>query len=472
MKKIKITSPDCLQIGIFTKVLFAITDIETTGGQPAGNGITEIAIVLWDGEKVVDRWHSLVNPGQEIPPFISALTGITADMLEDAPTFEEIAEDVHALLDKAVFVAHNVNFDYSFIRSQLQHCGIAWEPKKLCSVRLTRKAFPGLRSYSLSNLCTHFGIQNHAAHRAFGDADATMEIFIKCAAQLGPGALYDMIKRGNPESYLPNHLDAATYLNLPDKPGVYYMLDAKGKPLYVGKARNIRSRVKQHFSADRTAEKLHGFMREVCDIEFTLTGTELIALLVEDAEIRKYWPPYNRAQKNKPALWGVFVYHDQRGYMRFGINPVSKNVAPLRTFHSVFSARNWLLEFAGRWELDLHLSGFVPPGPELPEIDTHNAGMQEAIANVREADPSYLLHGRGRSQDESSFVWIEKGQLRGYGFTSETVSSPDQLLPHLKELPSSPVIQSIVTMVQENAMDMRLVQLSDARVDPQAFNAL
>ncbi len=443
-------------------MLFAVTDIETTGAQPAGNGITELAIIVWDGERELRRWHSLINPGREIPTFISALTGITADMLADAPSFEDVAEEVYEMLRDTVFVAHNVNFDFSFIRSQFQACGYAWDPKKLCSVRLARKAYPGLRSYSLSQLCTHMGIRNTAPHRAYGDAAATLELLKSCVFQLGGAEVRALIKRGNPESYLPNQLESATFQGLPDKPGVYYLLDTKGKPLYIGKARNIRSRVKQHFSTDRTAEKLHGFMREVCDISFTLTGTELIALLLEDAEIRKYWPPYNRAQKHRPAAWGIFRYTDQRGYERLAVNPVSKTVAPLRTFHSAFRARNWLLAFAQRWELDLHLSGFLPPGAGLPAPDVHNARIAEAVMNIRSDEPSFVLHGRGRSQDEYSFVLIEQGQLAGFGFTCETPSGAEQLRDLLQPIPSSPVVQSIIDLIPEQALDMRVVKLSPA----------
>jgi len=440
-------------------LLFAITDIETTGGQPAGCGITEIAIVLHDGKNKLKEFHTLLNPMQPIPRYITALTGIDDTMIEDAPLFEEMADVIHALLADAVFVAHNVNFDYSFIRSQFTAIGMAWEPKKLCSVRLARKVFAGFASYSLGNLCRTLGVQNMAPHRALGDALATAEIFGKIFLELGEDELLNILKRGNPESFLPNNIDAKTYLNLPDKPGVYYLLDAKGKPLYIGKARNIRSRIKQHFSADREAQKLHGFMKEVYDLDYKLTGTELIALLLEDAEIRKYWPPYNRAQKSRAASWGVFDYHDQRGYLRLAVNKISKAIRPIKSFHSAITARNWLQEFSKQFDLDLHLVGMAPNFGSLPDTTEHNPKLQLALHDYFEQLPSYVLHAQGRSQDEKSFVLIEKGNLRGYGFTDSAISTMEELENNLELLPSSEVTQGIITAFLENPKGMRVLEL-------------
>jgi len=153
--------------------MYAIVDIETTGGYADNNAITEVAIVLHDGNREVKRYETLVRPGQPIPRYIQALTGITDEMVADAPGFEEIAPVVHEWLKDAVFVAHNVNFDYSFLKHQLQACGLDLQAKKLCTVRLSRKAFPGIPSYSLGNVCQHLGIEIANRHRAGGDADAT-----------------------------------------------------------------------------------------------------------------------------------------------------------------------------------------------------------------------------------------------------------------------------------------------------------
>ena len=157
--------------------MFAIVDIETTGGYAANNGITEIAIVLHDGKNEIRRFESLVNPQYPIPRYIQALTGITDQMVANAPPFEELAPAVYELLKDAIFLAHNVNFDYSFVKQHLANSGYNLETKKLCSIRLSRKVFPGLPGYSLGKVCRHLGITVSNRHRAMGDAEATARLF-------------------------------------------------------------------------------------------------------------------------------------------------------------------------------------------------------------------------------------------------------------------------------------------------------
>ena len=157
-------------------MIYAVTDIETTGSHASGNSITEIAIVLSDGQKEIDRFETLLQPDHPIPYHITTLTGIDNDMVADAPRFEEVADEIESFLAQGVFVAHNVGFDYSFIKKQFEAIGRKWNPTRLCTVRLTRKLVPGLHSYSLGNLCRHFGILNNTAHRAMSDTLATVEL--------------------------------------------------------------------------------------------------------------------------------------------------------------------------------------------------------------------------------------------------------------------------------------------------------
>ena len=163
--------------GIRVDKVFGITDMECTGGYASGNGITEVAVYIHDGQQVVDQFETLINPGHPIPRFIQSLTGITDEMVQLAPRFEEIAPRLLELLQGKVFVAHNVNFDYSFLKHEFERAGFDFETRKLCTVRYTRKIFPKLASYSLGNLCRHFDIQIYNRHRAGGDAHATVSLF-------------------------------------------------------------------------------------------------------------------------------------------------------------------------------------------------------------------------------------------------------------------------------------------------------
>lgn len=156
---------------------YAIVDIETTGSYAGDNGITEIAIIVHNGEHVLEKFETLVNPGTIIPYHIQTLTGIDNDMVAHAPSFNDIAKTVYAILQKRVFVAHNVNFDYSFINQELKKAGYDWKAPKLCTVRLSRKIFPNLASYSLGKLCQNLEIPIHHRHRAMGDVEATVTLF-------------------------------------------------------------------------------------------------------------------------------------------------------------------------------------------------------------------------------------------------------------------------------------------------------
>ena len=184
---------------------YVIVDIETTGGNPTQGGITEIAAILHDGNQVVDRFHSLIDPERMVPSFITGLTGIDSHMLEGAPTFSEVAGELHDFLKGNVFVAHNVNFDYSFIREALKHTGIEFNAPKLCTVRLSRKAFPGFRSYSLGRICEHLSISIKERHRAMGDAEATAELF-DLIIKKSPEVILQTLKKSSGESFLPPHI--------------------------------------------------------------------------------------------------------------------------------------------------------------------------------------------------------------------------------------------------------------------------
>jgi DNA polymerase-3 subunit epsilon len=440
-------------------VLFAITDIETTGSFASANSITEIAIVLHDGKEIVREFQSLVNPGMPLPRFITQLTGITDDMLEDAPDFEEIAEEVNELLRDSVFVAHNVNFDYSFIHAELQACGFSWNPKRLCTVRLSRKAFPGFRSYGLENLCRDLGIRNEAAHRAMGDTRATVQVFERILRVLPEDELNKLIGRGSKESFLPNHLDEREYNRLPEKPGVYFLLDQQRKPIYIGKAKNLKRRVRTHFSPATESERHQQFLKEIHHIDFTLTGDELIALLLEDAEIRRHWPKHNRAQKRQPSRTGVYLYEDQRGLKRLSISKVSKTSTPLKTFTSRAAACKWLVKLADTYTLDYAIVGLpVEKNFNGLDISQHNLNLLRALEEGTDERNVILLAG-GRDLTEHSFVLVREGRPEGYGFIpKETpVDRAEILEDFLQRLPLTETNASIIRSYLENPRGLKCI---------------
>lgn len=398
---------------------YAVTDIETTGSFAQGNGITEIAICIVENDKVISEFQSLVNPQREIPYFISRLTGIDAEMLQDAPTFASLAAHIDQLTENCVFVAHNVNFDYGFIKHQMEAAGYSWNRQKLCTLQLSRRYFPGLRSYSLSNLCQNLKIVNHSPHRALGDTKATVALFLKIQKAAGDSLVQENLKRGNQSDFLPPHLDIETYQSLPNAHGVYFFHDKKGKVIYVGKAIDIKKRIRGHFSGNLHKAQKQAFISEVYNISYQLTGTELLALLIEDMEIKKRWPKYNQAQKTGISLYGIVHYEDQSGCLRLGIQRIRNGMKVWRGFHSPVAAREWLFQLAAENNLENQYCGLPVQSTIARSIEEHNASVKSALDKIDKLKQSLWLKLPGRHGQEYAVVKAELGQIEGYAFIDD-----------------------------------------------------
>ena len=297
---------------------FAVIDIETTGGNATNNKIIEIAVVVHDGQKVIKTWESLINPETYIPSGITELTGITQSMVADAPKFYEIAKELIEVTENTIFVAHNVRFDYSFIKSAFSDLGYTFTRKQLCTIQLSRKIFPFLPSFGLSAISQHLNIHNPDRHRAMGDAMTTaklMELIFKEVNAVE--VIDDLVNMGIKESKLPNNLSLQDIQSLPDTCGIYYFKNENGNIVYIGKSKNIQKRVASHFS-DYT-EKASKLQRLVYDIDFEETGSELASLILESYQIKKIMPEVNKAQRAKSYQYIVFSYLNNQGYLCFDI---------------------------------------------------------------------------------------------------------------------------------------------------------
>jgi len=302
---------------------YAIVDIETTGGLVKRDKITEIAIVLHDGDNVIDQYQTLINPERSIPPYISTLTGIRDDMVADAPLFCEVAKEIVLRTEGAVFVAHNARFDYGFLREEFSRLGYAFTRKQLCTVRLSRKLLPSLRSHSLDSLIRHYQLQVENRHRALDDALATAEVFAKMT-RMNPGIneVSDLINMGIKEARLPTSISLEQLHALPEAAGVYYFHDSDGAVIYVGKSIHIKKRVIQHFA--EISNKAGKLQQRVHDITYHLTGSELIASLFENAEIKRLQPEINRAQRRKSFPFAIYYYFDEGGYIQMKVRKKNK----------------------------------------------------------------------------------------------------------------------------------------------------
>ncbi len=419
---------------------YAVVDIETTGGNATHSRITEIAVLIHNGREVIERYETLVNPEKDIPLPIFALTGINNEMVRHAPVFADIAERVFELLNGRVFVAHNVNFDYSFVRHQLEEAGYKWTARKLCTVRMSRKIKPGLRSYSLGHLCNALGIEIQNRHRAGGDADATAVLLSKLLAWDMEGVAAEMLKRTSKDQRLPPNLPPEDFDALPPCPGVYYFRDRAGKVIYVGKAVNLKKRVATHFTGHTISPQRQHFLREICAISFEICATELMALLLECIEIKRLWPAYNRALKRFEAQFGLLLYEDQTGYKRLAVGKLRKLQPCLQAFYLPMDAvrqLNMLIEDF-RLAPELCYFGFEtaekPAGnnrsaESLPPPDTYNIRVEEAIHHLSENRPSFAIMDKGRDSGERSCIWVEQGHLYAMGYISDTtdLNTPEDI---------------------------------------------
>lgn len=283
---------------VVSKPLYSIIDIETTGGHKNGNKITEIAIINFDGEKIIEEWSTLINPERNIPKAITYLTGIDNKMVADAPKFYEVAKKIVEMTDGNIFVAHNVFFDYNFIKHEFSDLGYVYQREKLCTVRLARKALPGHKSYSLGKICAELGIEIESRHRAMGDAKATVKL-LQYIQRTDSDLLKNFITNEGKKISLPPKLDRGLYDNLPSTPGVYYFYDDSGELLYIGKAKDLKKRISSHFRPDMKRKKDIELKNKIAHLDYKLMGSEIAALLFECHEIKTLRPPYNRAMNRK-----------------------------------------------------------------------------------------------------------------------------------------------------------------------------
>lgn len=408
---------------------YAIVDIETTGGNASGSRITEIAILIHDGRNIIERFETLVNPEKHIPLPIFALTGIDNDMVRNSPVFGDIAARVFELLRARIFVAHNVNFDYSFVRHQLEEEGYKWTAPKLCTVRMSRKIKPGFHSYSLGKLCDSLDIPIEHRHRAGGDADATAILFSKLLEWDEEEMIPAMLKKNSKEQQLPPNLPKEDFEALPSCPGVYYFTDRIGKVIYVGKAVNIKKRVSSHFTGHSANPQRQHFLRNIHSITFEICATELMALLLECAEIKKLWPIYNRALKRFEPKFGLFCYEDQSGYKRLAVGKINKFVQCVYVCNRQSDSISLLRHLLDEFQLD-HRLCYFGQGPAriiesqgngkeemlLPPVDAYNGLVDQALAHLAENRPTFALMDKGRDQDEKSCIWVEKGNFFAMGY--------------------------------------------------------
>jgi DNA polymerase-3 subunit epsilon len=455
--------------------MFAILDIETTGGSPKTEKITEIAIFFHDGDKVVGEWTTLINPEKPIPYFITGLTGITNEMVADAPKFYEVAKELVERTENYTIVGHNVSFDYSFIKSEFKQLGFAYDRKTLCTVKLSRKTFPGYKSYSLGKICKELGIEIRDRHRAAGDALATLKLFELIRDSQNGGEDLTLISEPSGRyKNLNENLTVEDIENLPEECGTYYLFDEKQQLLYIGKSKNIRHRVLSHLG-NSTSKRALEMKQRIYTISYELTGSELIALLKESREIKDQKPMYNRAQKRSSFYWGLYTSKDEYGYITFSLCKISENPDdPVTCFNNKKEARealtrmvekNWLCQkLSGLYQTDgacFHHSIRQCNGAcvQGESVSVYNKRAEALLDSLKLDRGNVLIIDSGRNLQERSLVRIEKGMYMGYGFINVNNSylGIEQMLDCIQPaLDNRDIRQILKTWLKNNKVEKML----------------
>lgn len=409
--------------------MYCIIDIETTGTSALTDKITEIAIIVHDGKKIIEEFVSLVNPECRIPYRITQITGINDAMVENAPKFYEIAKKIVQITENQIFVAHNVGFDYGFIRNEFKQLGYDFKREKLCTVRLSRKLMPGYRSYGLGSLCRELNIPNHDRHRALGDAMATTILFEKLLVINGSPVQLNL--KGLNSSLSPELINS-----LPEEAGVYYFHNDAGDIIYIGKSRNIRDRVLQHLS-NETTKKAVEMKNAAADITCVITGSDLVAQLLESEEIKKHLPKYNRSQRRTGYNFGLTYHQNDEGYLCLAIEKINGKQNLLTSFTSLETGKKFLYSLCDEhllcqklnalyktetacFQYSIRLCHGACIGIEPPE--EYNLRVQPLIDYFRFENDSFFVIDKGRRDDEFSVVKVEAGRYCGFGYIDTNCS--------------------------------------------------
>lgn len=404
---------------------YAIIDVETTGGIAGSSRITEVSAFLFDGERVIDEFTSLVNPEMPIPEFITQLTGIDNDMVRSAPTFDEIARPLLEVIGESTFVAHNVNFDFGMIRGEYRRLGYAFDAPRLCSVKLARKYLPGFKSYSLGRICQELNIPINGRHRARGDAEATVELF-RLIMEASGG--HPTVGNDGWVSKMPDGFDRSIVDDLPERSGVLYFKNHQEEVIFVeGTADLYKTAVKQLNAKSQKADILR---QELASIDYEEVNSELLVKLKGANEHRQYKPGFNKNLKD--SAYAIVPEPDMFGYTTLHVVAHKRYQSSWNEFQTKKLAENHLAMLRDRYHLCAQMTGqpdrtkcqkagkYSCPGPcyQLESADSYQQRIAAALRHDLPENGTFVLL-EPPAEGHRAFLLFEAFEYLGYGQFSE-----------------------------------------------------
>ncbi|WP_298622585.1 3'-5' exonuclease family protein [uncultured Legionella sp.] len=393
---------------------WALVDIETTGLHVTRDGITEIAVLVMTEEGIVRTWHRLIKPKRSIPDAINALTGISNELVCDAPSFADIALELLDVLEGCVFVAHNARFDFGFIKNAFKRCDITYQAPVLCTIKLLKQLYPNQRHYHLAAITQSLNIPLERHHRAQGDVAALHAVLQKMIARHSWTHVQSVAKNLYQQSSIPSKL-TTDVSQLPDTPGVYVFYGENNSlPLYIGKSVTLRQRVLSHFSGDHAHAKEFALSQQVVRVEVIPTAGELSALLLESQMIKEHMPVYNRRLRRQTVLAG-FKVGEQHGYLTLSVvrerveaESELKQQGIYGAFRSVAAAKRVLLALIKNHDLC----------PKLSDLEQGSGAcfsyqLKRCQGACIQEEPHEHYNGRllGALKEYQGAVWPYKGAI-------------------------------------------------------------
>ncbi|MCG2430964.1 exonuclease domain-containing protein [Aequorivita xiaoshiensis] len=454
--------------------MYAILDIETTGGKYNEEGITEIAIYRFDGHKIVDQFSSLINPERPIQPFVVNLTGINNEMLRQAPKFYEVAKRIIEITDDCILVAHNALFDNRILTTEFDRLGYPFEKQTLCTVELAKKLIPDMPSYSLGKLVRALGIPLTDRHRAQGDAKATVSLFKMLLAKDTSKQIISETVRKDPKKKLNSKL-LNLIENIPSEVGVYYMLNEAGDVIYIGKSKNIKKRLSQHFTSENRKSKK--IQKQVKSVNFEKTGSELIALLKESEEIKQIKPMFNRALRRSSYTHQLTSFVDKNGYINLSIEKADGRKKAILTFSNFQQAKSELFKITEEYNLCQKLNGLYDSKNQCfnytikecygacinkEPAEEYNVRVKAFLEKKSFENQNMLIIDRGRDVEERAVVLIEDGKYKGYGFynLNHQINNPEILKTIINPMQNNRDAQHIIQSYLRSKKVLKTVNLS------------
>ena len=400
-----------------------------------------------------------MNPERDIQPFVVNLTGINSKMLRSAPKFYEVAKRIVEITEGCILVAHNAQFDYRILKTEFRRLGFDFERENLCTVELSKQLIPDLPSYSLGKLVRSLGIPVSDRHRAAGDATATVKLFKMLLDKDVEKTIIKAAIRLDPKHQMePKLTDIIS--KLPSVTGVYYVHQSDGEIVYIGKSKNIKSRINQHFTGQTPKSKK--IQLEVATVTYDETGSELVALLKESEEIKRNKPKFNRALRRTIFTHGLFSFRDAEGYINLKVEKIKGNQKPITTFSNHDSGKSFMTKIVEQNQLCQKFCGLYKTanscfgydikscaGACISEepAETYNKRVLNLIESHTFKDQNMILIDYGRDVDERSAILVENGVFRGYAYYNLNF-----------QIHTTAVLKSILTPMEHNKDAQHIIQ--------------